>query len=68
MFETVAPSQLLLNERPPAIGSSHNIPEDVLSASLPDITEETRVPDTSLESKKDLSAELSDGPGPQRIY
>lgn len=68
MFETAAPSQPLLTDRPPVIGSSHNIPEHVQSASLLHITEETSIPDSSLQSKKGLSAELSDGPGPQRIY
>lgn len=68
MFETAAPSQPLLTDRPPAIGSLHNIPENVQSASLPDITEETGFSDTSLDSKKGLPVELSDGAGQQRIY
>lgn len=68
ILETSAPSQPLLADRPPATGSSRNILEHDQSASHPDITEETSIPHSSLESKKCLSGETLAGPGPQRIY
>lgn len=68
MFETAAPPQPLLTDRPPATGSLHNIPEHDQPASPPDIAEETSIPHSSLESKKCLSAETLVGAEPQRIY